>query len=173
MKEKQLTIEERERIIGMVPDVITQKPIRFNIGDRKFKIKPPTLGMMMQIAKYCRRLTLDEVAFSKNPIAECMRLCEEHAEDAAMLMAVATVEKSDDAANSDIVEEGAKYFLHNSGIAQFANIIMAIFTLNDFRGFIGSIRWGAMQMQSDPTLPSENKIDRIEMLEDDLLGGGS
>lgn len=154
------TKEQDVITLGRVSDTITQKAVRFYIDEtlwpkwrkavpfvaksvcrkRKFLINPPSYGKMQQIAKLCLNLNLDETAFSASPINECMRLCSEHTDDITRLLAMATMENEEDVTDDDKVEKCAAFFRWNAGVNDLTKVVMIIFTLNDFRSFIGSIR---------------------------------
>jgi hypothetical protein len=139
---------------------------------RKLRIHPPPVGKLQHIAKHCMDINLDEVAFAASPINECMRLCSESMDSIITLMAIATMENPRHVLDDDKVQKRADFFRFNSSIYEFVNVVMTIFTLNDFRDFIGSIRWIVMLRLNDPTSPREQNGETglIEKSEGGLLG---
>ena len=67
---------ENKKLEMNVSDAITEKPIGFSVGTRKFKIYPPTLGKMQILSKYYLQLDIDEDALMEEPHVESMRMCE-------------------------------------------------------------------------------------------------
>lgn len=133
-----------------VSDAITQKPIRFEVGDQKFVIYPPTLGKMQILSKFYLQLDIDEQQFKDEPHKEAMRVCENRTGIVCQLMAVATFATQDELLDDDKIAERAKFFKWNCYPADFGSCLLAILTQTNYSDFILSIRLTEMLRQNKP-----------------------
>jgi len=141
----------QERAIEMaVSDAIVEKPIRFNVGRKKFAVYPPTYGKMQILAKYYLALEIDENALQVEPHLETFRLCESKTDTVCTLMAVATFDKKEDLLNDELIAERAEFFKWNTNPTDFSTILIALLTQTDFVNFTNSIRLTKMLRINKP-----------------------
>ena len=101
-----------EKLIEMsVADAVTEKPIEFGVGRRKFKMHPPTIGKMQILSKYFLMLDIDEARLEEEPQLEAMRMCESKADVVVELMACATFKEKEDLLNSEKDKRKSRIFL--------------------------------------------------------------
>jgi len=134
-------MEEKEKITEMaVSDAVTEKPIFFNIGRRKFSIHPPNLGKMQILSKYYLALDIDEDKLNKEPHLEAMRICADRTDVVCSLMSVATYKSKDDLLNDEKIKQRAEFFKWNSNPEHFSSVILALLTQVNYANFMLSIR---------------------------------
>ena len=123
-----------------VADAMTEKPIRFHIGKKRFTIHPPTLGKMQALSKCYLALEIDEEALNKEPHLESMRVCETKTDVVCTLMSVATFQKKEDLLDDEKIQERADFFKWNTQPSDFSTILLAVLTQVHYENFIASIR---------------------------------
>jgi len=133
-----------------VSDAITEKPVVFTIGNKKFSIHPPTLGKMQILSKYYLMLEIDEKALTNEPHLEAMRVCEAKTDIVCQLMAVATFQKKDDLLDDEKIQERADFFKWNTEPADFSTVLLALLTQVHYENFISSIRLTQTLRQNAP-----------------------
>lgn len=139
-----------KRIEMSVSDAITEKPVRFSVGERKFSVHPPTLGKMQILSKYYLMLEIDEKALGEQPHLESMRVCETKIDIVCGLMAVAVLKTKEDLLDNEKINELTDFFKWNTSPADFSNILLAILTQVDYVNFITSIRLTGILRQNEP-----------------------
>jgi len=135
-----------------VTDAITEKPISFSVGKRKFKIYPPTLGKMQMLSKYYLQLDIDEDALMEEPHVESMRVCESKTDVVCSLMAVAVSKTKEDLLDDDKLNEIAEFFKWNTAPTDFSTCLLALLTQIDYVNFISSIRLTKILRQNKPRI---------------------
>lgn len=140
-----------EKLIEMsVADAVTEKPIEFKIGRRKFKMSPPSIGKMQILSKYYLMLEIREEQLQEEPQTEAMRICEAHSDVVAELMSVATFNKKEDLLDSNKIKERAEYFKWNSEPRDFTMILLSLLAQLQYENFISSIRLTEILRQNKP-----------------------
>lgn len=143
---------DQRRIEKNVSDAITEKPIKFSVGKRKFSIYPPTLGKMQILSKYYLMLEIDEEALLEEPHLESMRVCESKADVVCSLMAIAVLKDKEDLLDDDKVNEIADFFKWNTNPTDFSTCLLALLTQVDYVNFISSIRLTKILRQNKPKI---------------------
>lgn len=123
-----------------VSDAITEKPIRFGVGKRKFSVYPPTLGKMQILSKYYLLLEIDEKALDAEPHLEAMRVCEDKTDVVCTLMAVSSLRTKEELQDDEKIQELADFFKWNTSPQDFGTVLLALLTQIDYANFITSIR---------------------------------
>lgn len=142
---------EKERLIEIaVSDAVTEKPIEFGVGRRKFKIYPPSIGKMQILSKYFLMLDIDEARLEEEPQLEAMRICESKADLVLELMACATFKEKADLLNDKKIKERAEFLRWNSKVTEFQFIILSLLAQMQFENFITSIRLTEILRQNKP-----------------------
>lgn len=140
-----------ERLIEMsVSDAITEKPVKFSVGDEEFSIYPPTLGKLQILSKLFLMLELDEDALEKEPITEAMRVCKNKTEVVCKIMAVATFTKKEELTDDNKIEERAEFFKWNAEPGDFSLILLTLLSQVQYENFIASIRLTKILRQNKP-----------------------
>ena len=140
-----------EKLIEMsVADAVTEKPIEFGVGRRKFKMHPPTIGKMQILSKYFLMLDIDEARLEEEPQLEAMRMCESKADVVVELMACATFKEKDDLLNDKKIKERAEFFKWNSKPTEFQLILLSLLAQMQYENFINSIRLTEILRQNKP-----------------------
>lgn len=143
-----------------VSDTITQKPIRFTVGDEKFAIYPPTMGKMQILSKLYLQLDIDEHEFQEEPHKEVMRICENRTDIICSLMAVATFRTEDELLNDEQIAVRAAFFKWNCYPEDFAACVVAILTQVDYSNFSLSIRLTKMLRQNKPHTTGAVRVEQ-------------
>lgn len=143
-----------------VSDAITQKPIRFSIGEQKFEIYPPTLGKMQVLSKLYLELDIDEETFMAEPHKEVMRVCENRTDIVCELMAVATFRTEDELLDDEKIAQRAKFFKWNCYPEDFGTCVLAILTQVDYSNFSTSIRLTKMLRQNKPNSRGAVRVEQ-------------
>lgn len=143
-------MNKNKRIEMNVADTITEKPIGFSVGDRKFSVHPPTLGKMQILSKYYLMLEIDEKALDEQPHLEAMRVCEAKTDIVCGLMAVAVLKTKEELLDDEKINELTDFFKWNTGPADFSNVLLAVLTQVDYANFITSIRLTGILRQNEP-----------------------
>lgn len=143
-----------------VSDAITQKLIKFSIGEQKFEIYPPTLGKMQVLSKLYLQLDIDEQQFSEEPHKESMRVCENRTDIVCELMAVATFRTEDELLDDEKIAERAKFFKWNCYPEDFSTCLLAILTQVDYSNFMISIRLTKMLRQNKPNSEGAVRVEQ-------------
>jgi len=140
-----------DKLIEMsVSDAVTEKPIEFKVGNRKFKIHPPTIGKMQILSKYILKFDLNEERLEEEPQLEAMRICESKADVVVELMAVATFNSKEDLLNDDKIKERAEFFRWNSKATDFYILLLSLLAQTQYENFINSIRLTEILRQNKP-----------------------
>lgn len=137
-------------IESSVSDAITEKPIRFSIGKRKFTIHPPTLGKMQILSKYYLLLEIDESSLNEEPHLEAMRVCEAKTDVVCSLMAIACLKSKEDLLDDEKIEKLSDFFKWNTQPQDFGQVLLALLTQIHYENFITSIRLTKTLRQNKP-----------------------
>lgn len=86
-----------------VSDAIIEKPIRFDIGKRKYSIYPPTLGKTQILKNLYLTLDVDARLLSLNPLAEAMRISRENPDIVCRIIAYSTFSDKNSILNTEKV----------------------------------------------------------------------
>jgi len=143
---------DQRRIEKNVSDAMTEKPIKFSVGTRKFRIYPPTLGKMQILSKYYLLLEIDEEALMEEPHVEAMRVCETKTDVVCSLMAIAVLNKKEELLDDDKVQEISDFFKWNTQPTDFSTCLLALLTQIDYVNFISSIRLTKILRQNKPRI---------------------
>lgn len=143
-----------------VSDAITQKPIRFSIGDQKFEIHPPTLGKMQVLSKLYLQLDIDEQQFAEEPHKQAMRVCEDRTDTVCELMSASTFRTEGELLDDERIAERAKFFKWNCYPEDFSTCLMAILTQVDYSNFMTSIRLTGMLRQNKPNIEGAVRVEQ-------------
>lgn len=130
---KQLLIEQH------VSDAMTEKPIALRIGDKEYKIAPPSFGKMQILSKLFLELDFDEKTLQENPETEVMRLAVEKTNLVCRLIAVATFNTKEDLMDDDKIAERAELIKWEGKPNDLSIVVLAILTQIDYSNFITSI----------------------------------
>lgn len=103
-------MEDRERIEMDIADTIIERPVAFNVGNRKFFIYPPTLGKTYLFARLFKELGANDRIIAANPYMEALRLCHEKKEIVCRILSYYTFNRKDDVCDNSKVEYRAKWF---------------------------------------------------------------
>lgn len=133
-----------------VSDAVTERPIKLQVGSRRFTINPPTIGKMQILSKYYLMLDIDEGRLLEEPQLEAMRVCKDKADIVTELMAVATFNTKKDLLDSDKINQRAEYFKWNSKVEEFSTVLLAILTQTQYENFMTSIRLTQILRQNKP-----------------------
>lgn len=147
-------MDAEKRIEQAVTDAMTEKPLKFQVGKRRFTVKPPTLGKMQVLSKYYLALDIDDEKLGRFPHTESMRVCESKTDVVCRLMAVSTMDERDDLLDDEKVQELADFFKWHCKPSDFSTVILAILTQVRYENFISSIRLTATLRQNKPKEPS-------------------
>lgn len=143
-------------------DTMTQKPIRFMVGEEKFSIYPPTLGKMQIMAKLYLQMDIDEQTFKEEPHKETMRICEDRTDIVCELMAVATFRTENELLDDEKIAERANFFKWNCFPDDFGNCLLIILTQVDYSNFMTSIRLTRMLRQNKPNTEGAHRVEQLE-----------
>ena len=147
-------MDANKRTEQAVSDAMTEKPLRFQVGKRKFTVKPPTLGKMQVLSKYYLALDIDDEQLGRSPHTESMRVCEAKTDDVCRLMAASTMDNREDLLDDAKIQELADFFKWNCKPSDFSTVILAILTQVKYENFIASIRLASTLRQNKPKEPS-------------------
>ncbi len=153
-------MDAEKRIEQAVTDAMTEKPLKFQVGKRRFTVKPPTLGKMQVLSKYYLALDIDDEKLGRFPHTESMRVCESKTDVVCRLMAVSTMDERDDLLDDEKVQELADFFKWHCKPSDFSTVILAILTQVKYENFIASIRLASTLRQNKPKQP--NGTGRVE-----------
>ena len=153
-------MDANKRTEQAVSDALTEKPLGFQVGKRKFSVKPPTLGKMQVLSKYYLALDIDDEKLGREPQVEAMRVCETKTDDVCRLMAASTMDNRDDLLDDEKIQELADFFKWHCKPSDFSVVILAILTQVRYENFISSIRLAATLRQNKPKEP--NGTGRVE-----------
>lgn len=132
---------DKDKIVEMaVSNAITEKPVHFKVGKKKFSIHPPTLGKMQLLSKCYLMLDIDEDKLQESPHLEAMRVCESKTDVVCSLMAIATFSSKEDLLNDDKINDRAEFFKWNTEPQDFSTILLALLTQVHYENFMNSIR---------------------------------
>lgn len=125
-----------EEIEKNISDAITERPINFSIGKRKLCLYPSTLGKM-QILKnlyYAIDVKMDLLVI--NPLAETLRVCQEHTESVCRIIAYSTFDDKKNILDSDKVYRRTLFIRDNLSLEDMATILSVIFSIDKTEDFI-------------------------------------
>lgn len=103
-------MEDRERMEMDIADTIIERPVAFNVGNRKFFIYPPTLGKTYLFARLFNELGANDRIIAANPYMEALRLCHEKKETVSRILSYYTFNRKEDVCDNSKVESRAKWF---------------------------------------------------------------
>ena len=154
--------KKNTKIEQAVSDALTEQPLSVEIDGTQYEIKPPTLGKMQILSKLYLQLGINEESLTKEPLKEAMRICANSTDAVANIMAVATFDKKEDLLNSAKINERADLFKWSCKTEDFATVILAILTLNDYGNFLASIRLTKTLRQNKPSTNVPSSAGRVE-----------
>lgn len=133
-----------------VSDAMTEKPIKFEVGGKKFTVNPPTLGKMQVLSKYYLALDIDDERLGESPQVESMRVCEAKTDMVCRLMAASTFDNKDDLLDDGKINEMAEFFKWHCKPSDFSVVLLALLTQVRYENFMSSIRLASTLRQNKP-----------------------
>lgn len=103
-------MEDRERIEMNIADTIMERPVGFNVGNRRFFIYPPTLGKTYILVRLFNALDADSKIIASNPYMETLRLCQTKKDIVCRILSYYTFNRKDDIYDNSKIEYWSKWF---------------------------------------------------------------
>lgn len=119
-----------------VSDAITEKPIRFGVGKRKFSVYPPTLGKMQILKSLYFAINVNAELLAANPLAETLRICKESPGIVCQIIAYSTFNDKESMQDTDKVLQRAKLIEGNATVEDLATILSIILSSDKTEEFI-------------------------------------
>lgn len=119
-----------------VSDAITEKPIRFGVGKRKFSVYPPTLGKMQILKNLYFAINVNAELLAANPLAETLRICKECPNVVCQIIAYSTFNDKESMQDTDKVLQRAKLLEDNATVEDLATILSIILSSDKTEEFI-------------------------------------
>lgn len=119
-----------------VSDAITEKPIRFGVGKRKFSVYPPTLGKMQILKSLYFAINVNAELLAANPLAETLRICKESPGIVCQIIAYSTFSDKESMQDTDKVLQRAKLIEGNATVEDLATILSIILSSDKTEEFI-------------------------------------
>lgn len=119
-----------------VSDAIIEKPVRFELGKRKYNIYPPTLGKMQLLKNLYLSLDVDNRLLSVNPLAEALRISKASPETVSRIIAYSTFSDKNSLMNADKVHQRAELLKENLDVEDMATLLTLILSHDNTDEFI-------------------------------------
>lgn len=105
-------------------DTMTESPIPFRVGDKRFYMYPATLGKTLLLAKLYNVLDINTKLLNVNPYAEAMRLCETKRDYVCRIIAYNTMQIKEELQDFDKVQERADFFAKELNIEDMTQLLV-------------------------------------------------
>lgn len=92
-------------IESLIPDTLTDAPVRFEVNNKKYSIYPPTLGKTLLIDRLKRKLSINPERSKVNPMEEALQVCNESKEIVLRILAYNTLQGKENVLNEARVKE--------------------------------------------------------------------
>lgn len=125
-----------EEIEKNISDAIIERPINFSIGKRKLCLYPSTLGKMQILKNLYYTIDVKMDLLVINPLAETLRVCQEHTEAVCRIIAYSTFDDKKNILDSDKVYRRALFIRDNLSLEDMATILSVIFSIDKTEDFI-------------------------------------
>lgn len=103
-------MKDKECMEMNIADTIMERPVGFNVGNRRFFIYQPTLGKTHLLVRLFKELDADEKFITADPYMEALRLCQTKKEIVCRILSYYTFNRKEDICNNSKVEYRAKWF---------------------------------------------------------------
>lgn len=148
-----------------VADAIIEKPLRFNVGNRKYSIYPPTLGKTQILKTLYLDLDVNTRLLSLNPLAEAVRISKENPDIVCRIIAYSTFNDKSSIMNTEKVFLRASTLQDNLTTEDLATLLSLILSNDKTDEFIKYFR-----IDADKDL--KERISRIKGESNSLTFGG-
>lgn len=130
----------KDNLNETLADAVMDRPREFFIGECRFCLWYPTLGMSMMVARHIESLEIDGKLFTINPNIEALRLSTKKRKEVCYIISIHTFRKFHELCNSEKIRKRAEYFERKLGeedIAQLLLLILSIPTVENIMELTG------------------------------------
>lgn len=120
-------------------DLITERPVRFSVGDRAFSIYPASLGRTLVCSRILQTLNIDLDFLTANIALEALRLTAICPDTIRELIAISTLSTRDEIFNRRIIDERVDFFAANLDSEELAKLFILTFNeipLSEYKKYL-------------------------------------
>ena len=125
----------KEKISQKIIDVLGDVPVRFEVGDKEYRIYPPTLGRELILENLKKQLNIDPERAKNEPFEEVIKLCENNKPEVLRILAYSTIRRKIDMFN-DALLKNRESVLNTVDIKDLATLFFTVITNTDLQDFI-------------------------------------
>lgn len=106
-------------------DAVMDRPREFFIGDRRYCLWSPSLGVSLMLGRHLRSICMDTEMMSENPSLEALRLVREKRDDVCYILAILSFRSFTELSNSTTLKRRADIYskgLTDEELAQLAMV---------------------------------------------------
>ena len=107
-------------------DAVMDRPREFFIGERRFCLWSPSLGMSLMLERHIRELGIDDELMTKKPTMEVMRLVKDKRNQICDILSIHSFRKFRDLCNSARISERSDYFFSNLDDNELSKLFMIV-----------------------------------------------
>lgn len=133
-------MKDRESMEMNIADTIMERPVGFNIGNRRFFIYQPTLGKTYLLVRLFKVLDADEKVIAANPYMEALKLCQTKKEIVCRILSYYTFNRKEDICDNSKIEHRAKWFerkLDNEELSTLLVLILSSDNTDEYVKYFG------------------------------------
>ena len=125
----------KEKISQKIIDVLGDVPVRFEVGDKEYRIYPPTLGRELILENLKKQLNIDPERAKNEPFEEVIKLCENNKPEVLRILAYSTIRRKRDMFNDALLKK-RESVLNTVDIKDLATLFFTVITNTDLQDFI-------------------------------------
>ena len=116
----------KDNLNETLADAVMDRPREFFIGERRFCLWSPSLGMSMMIERHISELDIDKIIISANPSMEAIRLATEKRKEICDILAIHSFRSFKDLSNSLRLKKRSDYFSDHLTEDEIAQLILIV-----------------------------------------------
>lgn len=116
----------KDNLNEALADAVMDRPREFFIGERRFCLWSPSLGMSLMLERHIADLSINDRFLSKDPSTESLRLSTLKREQVCMIVAIHTFRRFSELSNNRRIKSRAEYFQSNLDVKELSQLLLII-----------------------------------------------
>ena len=117
-------------------DILIERCNEFEVGGKRFKLYPPSIGVTMMTKGAMERLQLNDELVAVNPMAAFLEAAQRDPRQCCRIIALATCSNKEEAMSSAHIDRKTRHFVKNLSTEEIASLLIEVLGSNKAAQFI-------------------------------------
>ena len=116
----------KENLNEALADAVMDRPREFYIGEKRFCLWSPSLGMTMMLERHIAELGIDHGMIARNPSVEALRLTVDNRDEVCNILSISSFRRFSELSDVRKLQERSRYFSEHLSDEELAEILLLI-----------------------------------------------